>query len=355
MRILTIGGKSTINNALAACRGVDVWSLSIGDDQPADPVQRLPYTRKGKIHWQPIRQVREAIRQARPDVIHAFYPRPLAHAVLATQSLGSRVPVVSFRGVTSAVQRWSPDQWITYLSPRVAAHACESAAVRDSLLAAGVPGERCHVVYNCLGASVTEPMTRSDARRELGLADDDLVVMMVANMRWVKGADVLLEAATQCSDLPHMKFVLMGRVLDPQVEQLAGDPRLACRVQMTGYRPQASRLLSAADVFVMPSRAEALCVAVLEAMTAGLCPVVSDAGGMKEAVRAGQDGIVFPSGDSTALADALRTLHGDRTLLAQYAASAQQRAASEFSSQAVAARLLEVYQQVCGAQQPMAA
>lgn len=355
MRILTIGGKSTINNALAAREGVEVWSLSVADDQPADPVETLPYARKGKIHWEPIRQVREAIRQARPDLIHAFYPRPLAHAVLASQSLGSRVPLVSFRGVTSPLKRWSPDQWITYLSPRVAAHACESDAVRETLVAAGLPAERCHTVYNCLGTSAAEPMTRSQARRELGLGEDELVVMMVANMRWVKGTDVLLEAALRCGDLAKVKFVLMGRVIDPQVDQLASDPRLAGRVLMTGFRPGAARLLAAADVFAMPSRAEALCVAVLEAMTAGVCPVVSDAGGMKEAVRAGTDGIVFPSGDAGALADSIRTLHADRTLLASYAASARERVLSEFSSQAVAGRLIEIYQQVCGAKQHVAA
>ncbi|MCO6045447.1 glycosyltransferase family 4 protein [Aeoliella sp. ICT_H6.2] len=355
MRILTIGAKSTINNALAACGNVEVWSMSMGADQPAEPVNCLPYKRKGKIHWEPICQVREAIRQARPDVIHAFYPRPLAHAVLATQSLGRRVPIVSFRGVTSQIKRWSPDQWITYLSPRVTAHACESGAVRDSLVAAGVPSERCHVVYNCLGGVGTVPLSRDLARRELDLADDALVVKMVANMRPVKGADVLLKAAMECSDLPNIKFVLMGRVLDSKIEQLASDPRLQGRVNLTGFQPRAARLLAAADVFVMPSRAEALCVAVLEAMTAGVCPVVSDAGGLKEAVRAGQDGIVFPNGDVGALAEVLRLLHADRTLLARYGASAQDRALRQFSSDAVAARLLQIYQQMCGGRQPMAA
>lgn len=342
MRILTIGAKSTINEALAKQCGVEVCSMSVGADVPQGVTQVLPYSRRGKIDPRPIGEVRRAIRDWRPDVVHAFYPRPLAHAVLATTTLGSRVPIVSFRGITAKPLRWSPDQWITYLSPRVVAHACESLAVSDSLVASGVARERCHVVYNALGTPPTM-LSREEARRELGLADDAFVVMMVANMRWVKGADVLLEAALRCLDLPRLQVMLVGRVLDSRVETLAKDQRLAGRVHLRGFEPRASRLLAAADVFAMPSRAEALCMALVEAMSAGLCPVVSDAGGLKEAVRHGTDGVVFPSENVEALAAVIRQLYDDHELRRQYATSAQSRARREFTSDAVAQRLVALY------------
>jgi glycosyltransferase involved in cell wall biosynthesis len=173
------------------------------------------------------------------------------------------------------------------------------------------------------------------------------VVATAANMRPVKGADVLMQAALACADLADVYFVLMGRVHDRRVTRLAADPR-ATRVHLAGFIPDAGRLVSAADVFVMPSRAEALSVALLEAMTQGVCPVVSDAGGMKEAVRNGQDGLVFPSGDAAALADAIRALHADATLRRRLGASAQQRVAREFSGAAVAERLAEMYLWVVG-------
>ncbi|WP_442485234.1 glycosyltransferase family 4 protein [Aeoliella sp. SH292] len=345
MRILTIGAKSTINTALAKQPGMEVWSMSIGGDVPTGVARVLPYNRSGKVALSGIQQVRRAIRESQPDLVHAFYPRPLAHAVLATSTLGSRVPIVSYRGIATPPQRWNPEQWITYHSPLVTAHACESEAVTDSLVASGIPADRCHVVYNTVGPPQVA-LPSDEVRRELGLAPDAFVVMMVANLRRVKGADLLIEAAKRCLDLPQLQIVLVGRVLDSRLKRLAAQPQLQGRVFLRGYEPKASKLLAAADLFAMPSRAEALCMALVEAMTAGICPVVSNAGGMKEAVRHQTDGIVFPSEDAQALATAIRTLYHDRDLMQQYAGSAQARVLREFSSDAMAQRLAKLYANV---------
>ncbi len=308
MKVLTIGAKPSINLALAQSGGLRLVALSDAELGGQLPYESIAYVRRSKLSPLAVRQVRDAIRRHSPDVVHAFYPRPLAHAVLAAASLRSKVPIVSYRGITAVPKRWSPEQWFTYLSPRVAAHGCESMAVADALVASGVARERCHVVHNCLG---TPPiaLARDAARRELGIDRHAFVVMMVANMRRVKGADVLLKAAVACRDVPNAQFVLIGRVLDAELATLARHPALRDRIHLVGYRKNAAQLLGAADLFVMPSRAEALCVALLEAMATGVCPVVSDAGGMKEAVRHEIDGCVVPSGDIAALARAIRTLH----------------------------------------------
>ena len=98
----------------------------------------------------------------------------------------------------------------------------------------------------------------------------------------------------------------------------------------------------------MPSRAEALCQALLEAMHQGVCPVVSRAGGMKEVVRHGQDGLVVVSEDVPALVRAIRRLHGDRRLVEQFAASAKQRYAETFTPERMAERCLAMYGRVLG-------
>ena len=345
MRLLTIGAKSTINLALARQPDCELLALSETDLTGEGDLTSLPYRRGSKLSLSSIGQVRRAISQQRPDLIHAFYPRPLAHTVLASLTLMSRVPLVSYRGVTSVPRRWSPDEWVAYLSPLVVGHACESAAVAEAMVTAGVPAERCHVVHNCL----TRPLdlrSREEARRELGLPADATVAMMVANMRWVKGADLLMQAAMECSDLAHLHFVFMGRVMDEEVNRLAKDQRLGERVHLVGFRPQASQWLSAADLFVMPSRAEALSVALLEAMSAGICPLVSDAGGMKEAVRHEVDGVVFERQNVPALVASLRDLAASPDTIARYAASARERAESYFSADALAGRLMGMYQQV---------
>jgi glycosyltransferase involved in cell wall biosynthesis len=346
MRLLTIGSKPTLLQAIADRGDVEVISLERDIPQRATGdsprYTRLPYDGGPKLSLAAVRQVRCAILQVRPDVIHAFYPRPLAHAVMATRSLRVRTPLVSYRGITSVPHRWSPSEWITYLSPQVTAHACESQAVADALVASGVPGHRCHVVYNCLSRPLP-PLSREEARRRLGLAEDDLVVMMVANMRPVKGADILLEAACSLGDIPRLKLVLVGEVRDPRIDQLAAQPELSSRVLLPGFRDDASEVVAGADLFVMPSRAEALSVALLEAMSRGICPVVSDAGGLKEGVRHEVDGLVVPREDPLVLAAAIRRLAVDPAERSRLAKSAQQRASDTFSPARVAERIAAVY------------
>jgi glycosyltransferase involved in cell wall biosynthesis len=159
----------------------------------------------------------------------------------------------------------------------------------------------------------------------------------------VKGADVLLEAAARCGDIPRFKLVLVGEVRDDRVAQLASRPELAGRVLLAGYRDDAAQLMAAADLFVMPSRAEALSVALLEAMSRGICPVVSDAGGMKEGVRNGVDGLVVPRENPAALAQALQDLAASPDVAARYGANARERVADTFSPLRVAERMAAIY------------
>jgi glycosyltransferase involved in cell wall biosynthesis len=119
-------------------------------------------------------------------------------------------------------------------------------------------------------------------------------------------------------------------------------------VRLVGCRQDASELISGADVFVMPSRAEALCQSLLEAMYQGVCPVVSDAGGMREVVRDGRDGLVVPVEDVGALTRALHRLYADRQLLARLAASARRRVAEKFTPERMAQRCLAMYRALLG-------
>jgi len=123
--------------------------------------------------------------------------------------------------------------------------------------------------------------------------------------------------------------------------------RLQARLKMPGHIHDAQRLMRVFDLFVMPSRREGLCRALLEAMDQAICPIVSDAGGMKEMVRHGKDGIVFPTENVAALRDAITQLHGDRETLAKFGSSAQTRVREICSPHQFAGRLEAMYKRLC--------
>jgi glycosyltransferase involved in cell wall biosynthesis len=305
----------------------------------------FPYISRRKIDLQGIRAIRKAIRTFQPDVVHSFLPRPLAQTVLACVGLKHRPKIVSFYGITR-VPSWSdPSNWITYLSSRVAMHACESNAVKQALVAGGVSEQKCEVVYNCVGKAAST-QSRHEIRTQFNIPTDAFVIGTVATMRPVKGIDILMQALIQCHELPNVFALLAGPVDDPVVAKLASDPRISDRVRLLGYTPNASALMHAMDLFVMPSRKEGLCRALLEAMEQGLCPVVSDAGGMKEIVRNGIDGVVFPSEDVQALEIAIRQLFESPSLIQQYGASSLARVQAMCSPEVVGERVLQMYQRL---------
>lgn len=309
-------------------------------DLPSN-VRYIPFEMKRKLD-PAIFQLRDLIRKERPDVIHPYLSQTLAAAVLATLRLPNAPKIVAWRGITRVPSRWDPANHISFLSRRIAYYSCESNAVKESMLRAGVPERNCETVYNCVRPANLLRESR-DVLERYSIPRDAFVVGTVASIRPVKGIDLLLEAAIACRDLENVHFLIVGPVKDGRVKKLAKDSRLEGRLHIAGVVPGASSLMSVMDLFVMPSRQEGLCRALLEAMGQGVCPVVSDAGGMKEVVRHGIDGYVFPKENVPALTAAIRSLHANPRLIAQYGSSALQRMLDMCTPELMRERMMGIY------------
>ncbi len=350
MKLLLINAKPALADSLAARSGIEVSLLwprrhHFSAVPPPTRVEPALYRGGAKLNLRAAWELRRMIAALQPDIVHAFYGRALAHVVLAATGLRNRPRIVSFRGITSRLSRLNAADWISYRHPLVDAHACESEAVRQSLIASGIDSNRCFVTYNTMRMAPTRRLGRA-ALHQFGIPENAFVIGTMATMRRVKGIDILLRACAQCADFKDMYLLLFGRVVDPEIGVLAANSAIGDRVRLVGHRADASELISGADLFVMPSRSEALCQALLEAMHQGVCAVVSDAGGMKEVVHDGRDGIVFPSEDFAALAEVIRMLSHDRPLLARYAAAARARVASQFTPECMAERCLTMYRRI---------
>ncbi len=289
-----------------------------------------------------IQQLRKIIRDFQPELLHAFMPNSLAQALFGCWRQKHKPVVVSFRGITRKPTRWDPGDWITYLSPRVTFHACESIAVMQAMLEGGIQQQQCRVVYNCT-ESVHAAGGAAEIRQRYGIPTDAFVVGTVACIRPVKGIDYLVKAAAECASLTNAHLMLVGECKDKLVEQLVLDPRLRNRLTMTGHLDNAQQVMQAFDLFVMPSRREGLCRALLEAMDQGICPIVSDAGGMKEMVRHGFEGEVVTSGNVEALQDAIVRLHDNPGLRTTYGEAARLRVREICSPASFTDRLEDLY------------
>ena len=153
-------------------------------------------------------------------------------------------------------------------------------------------------------------------------------VVCVAALRREKGHDTLLAAFAQVrAAIPDARLVLVGDgPYRPQVEAMVGAAGLTGAVRLTGRAEQIWPHLADADVFALASPSEALGIAIMEAMAAGLPVVATDVGGIPELVTPGVTGELFAVRDHDALARKLIALLGAPQRLREMSAAAQQAA-----------------------------
>ena len=219
-------------------------------------------------------------------------------------------------------------------------------AIRDWLIADGFEPEKIVVIPNGIDvARFRRPVDGEGPRRELGIAPDAPLVTMVSRLSPTKGVEHLLDAiAATAVTHPKLRALIVGEGLvaqDGVVMQdrvyldslIARAKRLgiADRVIFTGYRSDIPALLAETTVFALPSLTEGLSNVVLEAMAAGLPVIATRVGGTPEIIRDGQNGLLVPPSDPTALKAALTKLLDDPALANGLGASARRSVEERFS------------------------
>lgn len=132
---------------------------------------------------------------------------------------------------------------------------------------------------------------RSAERKRLGFSDDAVVALLVANELPRKGFDVLLRAVARVGD-PRLHVLLAGRADPSAYDDLVAELGLDGRVHWGGSYHDIALAHAAADVFVLPTKYEAFCLAVVETMASGLPPIVSDVPGASDLVEHDVNGLV---------------------------------------------------------------
>lgn len=290
--------------------------------------------------------IREVLKSGEYAVVHAFNPRALACALRASR--GMSVKVVAYRGVIGNISFLNPESWITFLHPRVDCIVCVADAIRDYL--AGL-----HFLWLRLSPSKLKTVykghdlqwyrdTPADLK-QFGIPDGTFTVCCTGRDVPRKGFDVLVDALARLPSDVVVHLLLVGDLdrnesLRHQVQTLPHPER----VHFTGFRKDAPALAAASDVFVLPSKErEGLPRAVIEAMSYGVAPVVTDVGGMPELVEQGVSGLVVPPNDASSLSAALLELYRDRERAKQIGESARRRIQTHFHTSQTVEQMGNIY------------
>ena len=384
MRILIAGqtyypafnGQSIFMTNLAeglAQRGHDVLVVVPSTEGPADQKEvhgvriqaiksvQLSFLHQGVFYTPlPGRAIRRIVNTFKPDIVHIHDHYPISRAVvMAAKRAGIKtvgtnhfmpenlMPYLPFPGEMKQSFDWVLWQWMLELYNRldVATAPSRTAAAilrRQGLvkpvypISCGVDSRRFHVQTD---------IDRSAWRRRYGLDPNKILFLFVGRVDGEKRLDVLIRALSHLqNDNIQLGIVGRGAAME-KLKALAVEQGVGKQVHFTGFVPDEHlpALLNSTDIFAMPSEAELLSIASLEAMSCGRPVLAAHARALPELVNEGVNGYLFQPGNAQ---DAARYM----ALLANHPARWQSMGAASLEKARLHSlnRTLQSYEKVYG-------
>lgn len=304
----------------------------------------------GSALWSVARLIR-FIRSNDVAIIHApDRPRDALVSIVLSRVTGAKSVVhvhVGYGDWMSRVRRWTIKEADAVITV--------SDFVKQTLVDAGHDGRKIYPVLNGIDVDRWSEQRRTcspgDVRRELGIPMEAATVITVCRLFPSKGPGDLIRALSELvEEAPEARLVIVGAEMQSgyraELERLSESLGIGARVIFTGWRSDVPRLMSAADIFAMPSIGEPLGLVYLEAMAMGLPVVALASGGVPEVVDPGVTGLLSEVGDLEGLAANLRALLRSRELRDSMGSRGRERVQQHFNSGRMARDLEVAYERI---------
>ncbi|MDB4891755.1 MAG: glycosyl transferase, group 1 [Gemmatimonadetes bacterium] len=289
------------------------------------------------------------LKSERVDVVHSHDRYSNLFCMMWGRYAGTPGLLASKRWGTQRITHTVTNRLAYRLAHRVLGN---SEQVGKSLVAVErVARERVVVVPNFVDDDAfhaASPEVLGGLRRDLDVPADALVVGIVARLSPIKDHRSLIKAvALLAPDFPKLVLVLIGSGPNrAELEAFAAAEGVTSIVRFAGQREPPPNLHSLFDVSVLCSLSEGFPNSVVEAMAAGRPVVGTTVGGVPDAVRNGENGILVPVQDPPALAAALAPLLRDSELRRRMGEAGRRIAREEFSASTVLPRLAALYREL---------
>ncbi len=310
---------------------------TLGEELQAEgfPVEVLK--RQPGLDWRSTFRLARLLRRERVALLHTHQYTPFFYAMTA-RWLGWRIPILF-----TEHGRHFPDyprrkrivanRLLVSCRDRVVA---VGQSVRQAVIDnEGIPADRVGVIYNGIDVDAfSKPCLRRDERRrEMGVGTNDLVLIQVARLDYLKDHLTALRTVQRvAAHRSDVRLVLIGEGSEREkIEKEVHQRRLTEHVRFLGLRGDVSSLVPAANVFLLTSISEGIPLTLIEAMAAGVPVVSTRVGGVAEVVRDGITGLLTDAGDDEALAKHILLLTADPQLCQRMGHLGRERANALFN------------------------
>jgi glycosyltransferase involved in cell wall biosynthesis len=343
--------RSIFSQVVCYLRGADEEHTEL--ETRGHDVLTLDISQKKLRAFQPfvVLQLAKIIRERGIDIVHCQRHKPTVYGTLAAYIKGKDVKVMSHVRGLSRTRSFRRKLLNKALFRRISRIIAVSDAVRDDIVRTNSMSfpDKVVTIYNGIDVKpfMDLNLTREKARIGLGLPEKDAFVYgTVGRLAETKGQSVLLNAFSRIHDkYPESWLMLAGKGrLESELRSLAAELNINQRVIFLGYRTDIFEVLKACDVFVLPSIAEGLPGALLEAMATALPVIASRVGGVPEILNSPDLGTMVSPSSVDELAHAMERLYsmdeGERNDLGK---ALRERVRMEFAKEKMISAMTEEY------------
>ncbi|MCD6235068.1 MAG: glycosyltransferase family 4 protein [Candidatus Marinimicrobia bacterium] len=275
------------------------------------PVQTLPLCCEADI----VSALRlgRFVRKTGRCILHAHNAHALSIALMTKLRVKRQAAVIASRRVDFPLKIHAPAQW-KYRTALLDRIICISHEIQRIMQSHGISEDKLIVIPSGIDIHKFDSVDQSPTfREEWNIPPHHKIVCTVAALTGHKDYPTFLESARLVlMTYSEVTFLAVGEGKQAEeIKSLAEKKGLEKHFIFTGFRTDVGRFLKNSDLFVMASKKEGLGTSILDAETAGLAVIGTDAGGIPEVIRHGENGFIVPRQQPKALSDAILTLLRD--------------------------------------------
>ena len=306
----TVRPEAEIFIALASV-GIQVSIMTYGDasycsDFKNAGIRVIDFHPEKKFDSGEIDFIRNYIENNQVDIVHLFNSKAIINGIQAAKK--TKAKIILYRGFTGHIHWYDPTLYFKYLHPAVAAIQCNSKGVSEMFEKQFIlTKNQLFVINKGHQAKWYSGTPRIDLRNMFHLPNDSFLLINVANNRKMKGIPYLLKAITILPAEIPVRLILVGNDMETE-ENIAILEKSNARekVIFTGFRKDALSLVASSDAFVLSSLfGESITKAVIEAMSLGIPPIITDIPGNYELIEDNISGIRVKSHSAEALKEGI--------------------------------------------------
>lgn len=344
------GGERQASWLVRGLSGLGVSNILVG--KPSQPfvsmlpgietLRRIALPLRGEFDWYSAFRLARITTELGVDIIHAHTSHAHGIAVMA-KFLGSPSFLVVSRRVNFMPPRGFLNRYKYNAADRI---LCVSQTVHDTLRRFGLGPSQLKTVHSAVDPE--RALMTAVPRATLGIPEKVPFLFSAGSLVEHKDHDNLLQAfALVWNSFPDARLCIAGNgPLMATLKERSASLGIAPAVSFLGHRDDAPGICRSADLYVSSSWSEGLGTSILEALYAGTPVVATEAGGAREMVIPEVTGMLSPSTNPGALAEAILFSLGNHDKALQMAERGKTLAREKFSVERMVASTLDTYREL---------